>query len=184
VNPAKVLDEGTDGLPTFRELFERHVRYVYRVLLCLGVPERHAEDACQEVFVVASRRLPECQSAAHLRSWLYAIAWRVAASHRRKGQNRREVPVDGAGDSLIEGREPPEIVEEKRRWSRLCGALDALTTDQRDVFVLYEIEELRMREVADALGCSINTAFSRLYAARRRVAELLGLDVPEEVWKR
>jgi len=50
--------------------------------------------------------------------------------------------------------------------------------------VLYEIEELTMREVAEALGCSLNTAFSRLYAARKKVIDELGLQVPEEVWKR
>jgi RNA polymerase sigma-70 factor (ECF subfamily) len=179
-----VLGEGTDDLPTFREVFEGHVRYVYRALVHLGVPERHAEDACQEVFVVVSRRLPECTSAEHLRSWLYAIAWRVAAAHRRKVQNRREIPEESAGDALVETRDPPEVLEEKQRWARLCAALDELSTEQRDVFVLYEIEQLKMREVADALGCSINTAFSRLYAARKRVAELLGISVPEEVWKR
>ena len=176
--------EGAHDLPTFREVFEAHVRYVVRALIHLGVPERHAEDTCQEVFVVVSRRLPECESSEHLRAWLYAIAWRVAAAHRRKVQNRREVPDDTAADMLADERLPPDVLEEKRRWKRLRGALDGLSVEQRDVFVLYEIEQLRMREVSEALGCSINTAFSRLYAARKRVAELLGISVPEEVWKR
>src|SRR5262249_20820988 len=77
VNAAMVLRQGTPGLPSFRELFETHVRYVYRALIHFGVPERHAEDACQEVFVVVSRKLAECGDPEHLRSWLYAIAWRV-----------------------------------------------------------------------------------------------------------
>jgi RNA polymerase sigma-70 factor (ECF subfamily) len=153
-------------------------------LLFLGVPERHAEDACQEVFVVVSRRLPECDSSANLRAWLYSIAWRVASAHRRKAQNRREVPVEDAGATLVESREPSTSIDERRRWDRLRQALDALPPEQRDVFVLFEIEQLRMREVAEALGCSINTAFSRLYAARKRVAETLGITVPVEVWKR
>jgi RNA polymerase sigma-70 factor (ECF subfamily) len=179
-----VLDTGAEALPAFREVFDAHVRYVYRALLFLGVPERHAEDACQEVFVVVSRRLSECDSSVNLRSWVYAIAWRVASAHRRKAQNRREVPVEDAGDTLVDSREASTTLDERRRWDRLRQALEALPPEQRDVFVLFEIEQLRMREVADALGCSINTAFSRLYAARKRVAETLGITVPVEVWKR
>jgi RNA polymerase sigma-70 factor (ECF subfamily) len=185
VTAAMVLSGTAKALPAFREVFDAHVRYVYRALLFLGVPERHAEDACQEVFVVVSRRLHECESAEHLRSWLYAIAWRVASAHRRKAQNRREVPVEDAGDTLMDSsQEASTSLDERRRWERLRVALDGLPAEQRDVFVLFEIEQLRMREVAETLGCSINTAFSRLYAARKRVAETLGITVPVEVWKR
>jgi RNA polymerase sigma-70 factor (ECF subfamily) len=184
VSAAKVLGEEPSKVPEFREIFEANVRYVYRALLHLGVPERNAEDACQEVFMVVNRRLSECKDGDHLRAWLYAIAWRVAAAQRRRATNRREIPVEDPGSSLTDPREPSSMVEERRRWELLSRALDALPAEQRDVFVFYEVEQLRMREVADVLGCSINTAFSRLYAARKRVAEELGLQVPEEVWKR
>lgn len=184
VNVATVLEEGSRQLPAFREVFDAHARYVYRALLFLGVPERHAEDACQEVFVVVSRRLPECNGGQSLRPWLYAIAWRVAAAHRRKAQNRREIPTDDAGATLADASDASAAIDERRRGEKLRAALDALPPEQRDVFVLFEIEQLRMREVAELLECSINTAFSRLYAARKRVAEALGITVPLEVWKR
>lgn len=171
-------------MPSFRELFETHVRHVFRLLLHLGVPERHAEDACQEVFVVAHRRLSECTDSRHLRSWLYAIAWRTAAGHRRRAQNRREIPTEAVGEKLPDESEPAQLVDERRRLEKLDRALDTLPEDQRTVFVLYEIEQFVMREVAETVGCSVNTAFSRLYAARRRVAEELGVTVPQEVWKR
>jgi RNA polymerase sigma-70 factor (ECF subfamily) len=171
-------------LPSFQEVFETYVAYVYRLLLHLGVPARHVEDVCQEVFIVVSRRLPECDDPEHLKTWLYAIAWRVASAHRRLARNRNETPTADAGEHLVESRGPAEAFEERRRLDRLDRALSALTEEQRVVFVLYEVEELRMREVALAVDCSINTAFSRLYAARRRVAEELQITVPEEVWKR
>jgi RNA polymerase sigma-70 factor (ECF subfamily) len=171
-------------LPSFQEVFEGHVAYVYRLVLHLGVPVRHAEDVCQEIFLVVSRRLSECDDPEHLKTWLYAIAWRVAYAHRRLARNQNETPVADPAEHLVESTGPAEQLEERRRLERLGRALDALTDQQRVVFILYEIEQLRMREVAVALDCSINTAFSRLYAARRRVAEELGIQVPEEVWKR
>lgn len=172
------------NLPTFQEVFEAHVAYVYRLMLHLGVPARNAEDACQEVFVVVSRRLPECDDAEHLRSWLYSIAWRIASAHRRRASNRNETPMADLGELLVESRGPSDEIEERQRLERLHRALATLTEEQRVVFILYEVEQLRMREVALAVDCSINTAFSRLYAARRRVADALGIQVPEEVWKR
>jgi RNA polymerase sigma-70 factor, ECF subfamily len=171
-------------VPPFREVFEANVRYVYRLLIHLGVPARHVEDVCQEVFVVVSRRLHECTDTRSLRSWLYAIAWRVASAHRRKAAHRREVPTADAGDHVVEAKEPASVLEEQRRLVRLDAALATLPDDQRAVFVLYEIEQLTMREVSSVVDCSINTAFSRLYAARRRVAASLGVEVPKEVWKR
>ncbi|HVU01670.1 MAG TPA: sigma-70 family RNA polymerase sigma factor [Polyangiaceae bacterium] len=171
-------------VPPFREIFERYVRYVHRLLIHLGIPTRHAEDVCQEVFVIASRKHGELTDGAHLKTWLYAIAWRVAAAHRRLARNRREIPVDDPADQLTDPRDPAMALEERRRLEKLDAALAALPEEQRDVFVLYEIEQLVMREISEVIGCSINTAFSRLYAARRGIAGHLGIVFPEEVWKR
>jgi RNA polymerase sigma-70 factor (ECF subfamily) len=55
---------------------------------------------------------------------------------------------------------------------RLLVLLDALTEDQRAVFVLYEIEQLTMNEIASAVGCPLQTAYSRLHAARARLEAL------------
>jgi RNA polymerase sigma-70 factor, ECF subfamily len=184
VVPEMERRQGAGVIPPFREVFEGHVRYVFRLLIHLGVPARHLEDVCQEVFVVVSRRLSECTDPESVRSWLYAIAWRVASAHRRKASNRREVPTADAGEQLTLSTEPAAALEDRRRMAKLDRALDTLPDDQRAVFVLYEIEQLTMREVASVVDCSINTAFSRLYAARRRVADALGIEVPKEVWKR
>lgn len=174
----------SNAVPSFRDVFEGHVRYVWRSLLYFGVAQRDLDDACQEVFVIVHRRLAECTDGENLRAWIYGICWRVAASNRRKAHRRREIPTAEPERDLIEHREPSVLLEERRRLERLENALAQLNEDQRAVFVLYEIEQLTMREVASALECSINTAFSRLYAARRRVASELGIVVPDEVWKR
>ena len=62
----------------------------------------------------------------------------------------------------------------RRESLELLGRiLDQLDDDKRAVFVLYEIEELTMKDVADAVGCPLQTAYSRLHAARRLVSEAL-----------
>jgi RNA polymerase sigma-70 factor (ECF subfamily) len=74
--------------------------------------------------------------------------------------------------------EPPDVAvaatqhgdaERGEARRRLLAALDTLTDEQRQVFVLYEIEQLTMQEIAAAVGCALQTAYSRLYAARAKV---------------
>ena len=168
----------------FREIFDAHAPTVWRALRHFGVNERELEDAAQEVFVVVHRLLATGTEPTHVRAWLYGIAWRVAAAQRRKAQRRREVLTDEIEPEPDSSRSPARLLERQRRLIDLDRALNALPDEQRAVFVLYEVEELTMREVAEALNCSLNTAFSRLYAARKKVITELGLTVPEEVWKR
>jgi RNA polymerase sigma-70 factor (ECF subfamily) len=68
----------------------------------------------------------------------------------------------------------PGVVSQREALERLRTALDLIDPGQREVFVLYEIEELGMAEVARAVGCPLQTAYSRLHAARRRIAAVLG----------
>ncbi|WXB15792.1 RNA polymerase sigma factor [Pendulispora albinea] len=127
-----------------------------------------ADDLCQEVFVIVFRKIQDFEQKSSLRTWLYGIAVRVALAHRRKAQTQRELPTatlpevetnDGPHDRFAE--------REARKW--LDMALDTLDEKKRAVFVLYEIEQLSMNEVAQALECPLQTAYSRLHAAREQV---------------
>jgi RNA polymerase sigma-70 factor (ECF subfamily) len=148
-------------------LFREHGAFVWRVLRHHGVADRDLDDACQEVFVVAQRqraRFREGQPS----SWLYGIAWRVASAFRRKGHARRE-ELGGESDLArrdAEPQTPDDELDQRRRASLLSRALEALDDDKRAVFVLFEIEELDMIEIAKMLGIPKKTAYSRLYAAR------------------
>jgi RNA polymerase sigma-70 factor (ECF subfamily) len=154
----------------FAEVFREHAPYVWRVLRRLGVREADAEDLCQEVFVVVHRKLPEFEGRSSVRTWIYGIAARVASDHRRRAHVRRE---HATGDVPEERRSAPQLRELELGQARamLDAALAELDDDKRAVFVLYEIEELEMKDVAEALGCPLQTAYSRLHAARKRVEE-------------
>jgi len=149
---------------SFTEIFREHARYLWRALLGLGVRPSDVDDVCQEVFLVVYRRLPEFEGAA-MRSWLYAICLRVASEYRRSARVRREVSVDQVPET---DAPPPQVdaVVTRELGAQLLSSLERLDDEKREAFVLYEIQELTLREVADALGCPLQTAYSRLQAAR------------------
>lgn len=159
-------------VPSFREIFEAHAPYVWRALRSLGVAERDADDACQEVFVVVHRRLPEFEPRANLRTWLYAICLRAASDYRRRACVRREQMTDAPPDVTAPADQHERV---ERTWARdaLDRALERLDDEKRDVFVLYEIEGLSIAEVAEVVGVPLKTVYSRLAAARRQVIDLV-----------
>ena len=65
---------------------------------------------------------------------------------------------------------PDADLETLRAWQRLSRVLDAMDVGKRQVFVLYELEAMPMPEISALLDCPLQTAYSRLHAARRRVA--------------
>jgi RNA polymerase sigma-70 factor (ECF subfamily) len=165
--------ESTLAEPTplrLRHIFEEHAAFVCRSLRRLGVPEADLDDVLQEVFMVVYQRLTEYQERGRARSWLYSICTRLSAGHRRKLGRRRESMMP----------EPPETVADATQHNRLeerealalgHRLLSRLPEEEREVFVLYEVEGMAMTEIAEARRCPLQTAYSRLYQARRRIGE-------------
>lgn len=165
------MTRGRTGL-SVRAVFDEHARYVWRALRHLGIAEADVEDLCQEVFVVVHRKLGEFEGRSEVRTWLYGICLRVAADHRRRAHVRHERPHadPSEGVAASPGLRPDARTEAR---STLQSLLDELDEDKRAVLVLYELEGLTMKEVAAAVGCPLQTAYSRLHAARARITELL-----------
>jgi RNA polymerase sigma-70 factor (ECF subfamily) len=157
---ASVLDLAT--------VYEAYFRYVWRCLRSLGVRDSQLEDALQDVFIVVQRRLPEFDGRAAVRTWLYAIALRIARKYRERA--RREP------DSLEAARErDPELPagstggdseDESERLALARRALSALDDDKREIFVLARVEQMSAPEIASVLRIPLNTVYSRLRAAR------------------
>lgn len=149
-------------------IFEEHSPYVLRVLRHLGVASREVEDLAQEVFLVLHRRLDTFSGRGTLRAFIYGICLRVASDHRRRAVVRREVPSDAPPAPSVP---PPQDADADRARARaqLRELLSELDEPKLHVFVLYELEELPMREVARAVGCTVPTAYARLAAARRNL---------------
>lgn len=158
------------------EVFRDHAARVLRFLRYLGVPEAALGDASQEVFLVVHRRLGEFEGRASVETWLYEICMRIAQAERRKRRDAREVPTE----TLPETQATAANVERQAARELLVRALDTLDPDQRDVFVLADIEEVPMKRVALVLGCPLFTAYSRRRLARTALRRELTRLCPEE----
>jgi RNA polymerase sigma-70 factor (ECF subfamily) len=146
-------------------VFSEHGAYAWRVLRRLGVQESDAEDVCQEVFLIVHRKLPEFEGRSSIRTWVYGICVRAASDYRKRASHRRETVTDKPPE-LASASDPHGEATGRQARAMLDRIVDELDDDKRAVFVLYEIEELAMNEVAAAVGCPLQTAYSRLHAAR------------------
>jgi RNA polymerase sigma-70 factor (ECF subfamily) len=154
--------------PAFRDVYAEHLRFVWRVVRRLGVPASDAEDVCQEVFVVVHRKLAEFAHRSTVRTWLYGIAYRCASEYRRRAHVRRELPTEQPDAGAVEPAQL-ETIDRHRARELLDDILSELDHDKRAVFVFYEIEHVDMADIAEILDCPVQTAYSRLHAARRHV---------------
>ncbi len=157
--------------PEFDAVYRAHVGAVWRALSGLGVHGADVHDACQEVFVVVHRRLPEFDGRHKVSTWIHAICVNVARAWRRRA-SKREAPTDD-DSSLGSDDDPERALAARESTDALRRLLDALDEDKRAVFVLYEVGEMSMREVAEAVECPLQTAYSRYHAARTQLDRAL-----------
>lgn len=148
------------------ELLRTHFSQVWRALRRLGVPEHAVDDAAQEVFIVAAKKL-ETIAPAYERRFLYGVALRVAANARRARAARPERPETAELEETASAIPSPEaLLDRKRARELLDTTLEAMPDDLRTAFVLFELEGCSAPEVAALLGIPIGTATSRLRRAR------------------
>jgi RNA polymerase sigma-70 factor, ECF subfamily len=175
------MEAMSDSIPTsapsrdLARVYRDHVPYVWRSLKHLGVHEADIEDVAHDVFMVVARKLDGFEERSTLKTWIYGICLRTAADYRGRAFRRREVVVSelpAAAERCAPAEQEREL-SSKRQRNRLVELLAGLSDEQREVFVLYEVEELAMREVAEVLSCPLQTAYSRLHAARRNLKEAL-----------
>jgi RNA polymerase sigma-70 factor, ECF subfamily len=153
---------------SFTEIFDAHAQFVWRCLRRLGVREADVPDACQEVFIVVNRKLPGLDLSTSPRGWLFGVSARVAADYRRRAYVRSERPMEEAHEVATPAPQITELAHQEAR-RLLDRILDGLEDEKRAVFILFELEQLPMTEIAAAVGCPLQTGYSRLHAARRQV---------------
>lgn len=149
-------------------LYATHFRYVWRCLRSLGVWDRDLDDAIQDVFLVVQRKLPEFDGKGAHKTWLYAIAIRIARRIKeryRRDQGRVLDPQDSSNSSDA-GLDTEAQLERTERLNLARMALRVLDDDKREVFVLAQVEQMSAPEIAEVIGIPLNTVYSRLRAAR------------------
>ena len=149
----------------WRSIVHEHADFVWRALRRLGVLEADLADGAQQVFLVLARKLNHVASGAE-RGFLFQTAFRVASDSRRTRRRQREVPDDLLALHTDERPGPDEDLEVRLRRAQLDRILDLLPMDLRAVFVLSELEEMTMAEIASMTGTRPGTVASRLRRAR------------------
>jgi RNA polymerase sigma-70 factor, ECF subfamily len=145
---------------------------VWRSLRRLGVFECDADDASQQVFLVAHRRLADIAPESE-RSFLLRTALRVAADFRRTRVRRREEDGQDLPTLIDTAANPEELLDRQGARVMLDRALEAMSMELRTVFVLFELEELTMAEISSINGIPAGTVASRLNRARKVFREIV-----------
>ena len=149
-----------------RAIFATHYQFIWRQLRRLGVPEHAVEDASQEVFLVASRKIGPVKSHRE-RAFLFQVVLRVASDSRRFGRRHPDVAGSLECPELIDPLPTPdELLDLRVARSALDQIVAELPIDVRAVFVLFELEELSSREIAELLELAPGTVASRLRRGR------------------
>src|ERR1700753_3573975 len=149
------------AVPDLRALLDAHHAEVWRIARRLGVPEAAADDVAQQVFVVAAAKHESIEPGRE-HAFLIRATVRLAANARRSAVSRHEHSDDELDRRASEAPQAEELLDEKRLRVLLDEVLDSLPEDLRTVLVLFELEELRLDEIAQLLDVPRGTAASRL----------------------
>jgi RNA polymerase sigma-70 factor, ECF subfamily len=151
---------------SFDSVYESYFDFVWKNLRRLGVDESSVDDAAHDVFLVVHRQLAQFDGRNH-KGWLFAIAQRVAWHYRRSLARRRTDPLAEQEFRAASSTSPDACNEQREARMLVNRLLDELSVERRAVFVLSELEQLSMPEIAEILVIPLNTAYSRLRLARR-----------------
>lgn len=166
-DPVPDSEPDRDAKVRFERVYDGHFAYVWRSLRRLGVPASDLVDLTHDVFFIAWKQRQDIDPRRPLRPWLFGVAFRVAAAHRRKFWLRG---VQGEPNPHIEdpGLGPEQQTMVRAELRRLQQALSKVPLRHRGALLLHDFDEVPMSEVAVALGLPLKTAYSRLAAGRKR----------------
>ena len=153
------------GAARLRAMMDEHFDFIWRQVRRLGLSPDRADDAAQQVFIVASRKLGEIARGRE-RSFLLGTAIRVASDVRRASARRHEVASERATEAIDPAPRPDELLDHRRAREMLDDVLAQMPIDRRTVFILFELEEMTVAEIAELLELPQGTVASRLRRAR------------------
>lgn len=159
--------------PTDPLLVERMARdyhaALHRLALSFLEDPQDAEDAAQEALIKAARSLHQYRVGTNFRAWLYKIAVNTCRAALRRRARRERLNHVLAALQVRRGppASPEEIADRDARQAQLWDLVAELPEKQRVVVILHLAHDLPVAEVAQILGTSTKTVYSRLYAATR-----------------
>ncbi|MEV4341641.1 sigma-70 family RNA polymerase sigma factor [Streptomyces sp. NPDC049590] len=159
----------------FAVLVQRHGRPLLALARGMIGNPQDAEEAVQDAFVSAWRRLPEFRRTAEFRTWMYRITVNRCLAARRR-RRPPPLPLDTAAEPAARDArsQPARCAEQDAAVAALSRALDGLQTGQRLCWILREVQGLSYKEIAQMTRTSEQTVRGRLFRARRSLQEAMG----------
>ena len=181
---AQLIDETLAGhSEAFGRLVQKYQDRLYNTLMHVAGNAEDARDVVQDAFVQAFLKLDTFKGSSAFYTWLYRIAFNVAATrHRRR---RPTVSVDrlrevSGVEPIDDGNGPVERLEQKERCHQVHQAINQLSEEHRAVLVLREIDGCCYETIAEVLDVPVGTVRSRLHRGRPQLRdeleELLAVD--------
>jgi RNA polymerase sigma-70 factor (ECF subfamily) len=160
----------------FQTIYRENYAAIWRFLLHLGVRKSDVADVTHNVFLVAYRKLATFEHRSSIRTWLCGIALRLGRDFRKSAAVRFEVCADDPEFADDMTSEDAVEIHHDGQLQLAHRLLDQLPTEQREVFVLHELEQMSGSEIAILTGTPLGTVRSRLRRARdsfrKQLAEL------------
>lgn len=183
---AKLIDQFRRGsIQAFELLMRRYWHdikvYAYRH----AKNDEDAEDIAQEVFAKVYRALPAWKPQASFKTWLYTIARNMCTDHYRGRSRRPTQSLEALQDDSFEeppvtdfGSDPERLLEDAEIKQLITEALNELSDQQREVFILYHYQHLQIKEIAELLGIADGTVKMHRHRAMKKLRMVL-----EPYWK-
>lgn len=156
----------THDAEALREWVHAHHDDIYRFMKHLTRHHETAEDLAQQTFVNAYQALKSFRGESSMRTWLHRIAFREYVAWRRK--RRLTLPLD-----VLTGSHDRRMREVESEVT-LLGALHQIPANHRECFLLFEVQQLSVDEVAEVLALKPGTVKSHLHYARKQLRALIG----------
>ncbi len=180
------MGSGTECLPevalpstpqklVFEQVYDEQFAFVWRMTRRLGVDDSSVDDVVQDVFLVLHRRLDEYDGRASVRGWLFGIVSGTVRDHRRR-YRRKDAPCVLDVELASSEPTPAAVAERSEQIALLRRLLDELDDAKREILVLAYLEQMTVPEIADLLGLNLNTAYSRLRAAKQTFDQLYAAE--------
>ena len=164
----------------FDELVLRYQRSALAVSFRLLGKSEDAQEVVQEAFLKAYKSLASLEKPEAFAGWLMRIVSNLSLNARRGRKTRQTAPLDEVLDSGVrdpqaggDSVDPSRVLEGRELGERMKAALDQLPEKQRLAVLMFTIEQLPQKQVAEALGCSVEAVKWHVFQARKRLREML-----------
>lgn len=168
-----------ESSPSFEQLVYQNEKKITNLIYGMTGDYHLAQDLTQETFIKAFQAKDAFNERAKFSTWLYRIAVNVVIDHQRKSCVRQENPAELAETDVKAGScsDPDHVCEKNALRNILFNAISNLPKQQREVYVLREINGCSTKEVAEILECSVDLVKWRLHKARSLLRKTLQNDI-------